>query len=287
MPMLDRIYIEISNICNLQCTFCPVVERDKKVMALEDFKKVLDDAAPLAKEICLHLMGEPLAHPQFAQIIDYCEQKGALLKITTNGLLVKKYQELLTSKTIRQINFSVQSYKDNFPHKDLTDYLRPLMEFTQFLEKKNPETYINYRLWNIGTDSNENDDCIDMIERFYGVELNRRVEVGKIKSKKVLNRIYLHFDSRFEWPSMEQPIQGVHGRCHGMKGHIGIHADGSVVPCCLDKEAVINLGNALDNSLSDILASQRAVKIREGFEKGILVEDLCQRCTYIKRFNKK
>lgn len=255
-------------------------------MALEDFKKTLDDALPLAKEVCLHLMGEPLAHPEFPAIIKYCEEKGALLKITTNGLLVKKYKDLLTSKAIRQINFSVQSYKDNFPEKDLSDYLRPLMDFTVELHEKNPETYINYRLWNIGTESKENDDCIDMLERFYGVSVNRNVDVGRIKSKKIIHRIYLHFDSRFEWPTMDAPDQGDRGRCHGVKGHVGIHADGTVVPCCLDKEAVINLGNVFEQSLSAILAGERAQKMKKGFENNKLVEDLCKRCTYINRFKK-
>lgn len=284
--MLDRIYIEISNICNLQCSFCPVVERDKKVMALEDFKKTLDDALPLAKEICLHLMGEPLAHPEFPEIIKYSEEKGALLKITTNGLLVKKYRDLLSSSAIRQINFSVQSYKDNFPEKDLNDYLRPLLDFTLELHEKNPETYINFRLWNIGAESKENDDCISLLERYYGVSINRNVDVGRIKSKKIIHRIYLHFDSRFEWPNQQMPLQGDRGRCHGMKGHVGIHADGTVVPCCLDKEAIINLGNVFENSLDEILSSDRAQKMKAGFERGILVEDLCQRCTYINRFKK-
>lgn len=283
--MLDRIYIEISNICNLQCSFCPVVERDKKIMSLEDFKQVYLQAAPKAKEVCLHLMGEPLAHPQFKEIIDYCESKKAKIKITTNGIYLHKYPNELALDCIEQINFSVQSYQDNFPDKPIKPYLEMLMEFTSSHLKKNPNTYFNFRLWNDGIENN-NEEIFDIIEDYYNVIINRKVDVGSIKSKKIKEKIYLHFDSRFEWPSLESPFQSNEGRCHGMTGHIGIHADGTVVPCCLDKEAKINLGNVFIDSLDDILLSERATNIKEGFLSGKRVEELCKKCTYINRFKK-
>jgi radical SAM protein with 4Fe4S-binding SPASM domain len=284
--MLDRVYIEISNICNLQCSFCPVVERDNEVMSLNDFKKVFSQAQPLAKEVCLHLMGEPLAHPEFEEIIKYCESQKAVLKITTNGINLHKFPKLLASDCIKQINFSVQSYKDNFPNKPLAPYMQMLTEFTTNLHNLNPNTYFNFRLWNDGVVGNENDEVFDLIENYYNVIINRKVDVASIKSKKIIEKIYLHFDSRFEWPSLDQPFQGETGRCHGVKGHIGIHADGTVVPCCLDKEAVIKLGNVFENDLNNILENERTSRMREGFAQNILVEDLCKHCSYINRFKK-
>lgn len=284
--MLDRIYIEISNICNLQCSFCPVVERDNEVMSLNDFKKVFSQAQPLAKEVCLHLMGEPLAHPEFEQIINYCESQKAVLKITTNGINLHKFPKLLASDCIKQINFSVQSYKDNFPDKNLSPYMQMLMEFTTNLHQLNPNTYFNFRLWNDGVEGNENDEVFDLIENYYNVIINRKIDVASIKSKKIIEKIYLHFDSRFEWPSLDRPLQGETGRCHGVKGHVGVHADGTVVPCCLDKEAVIKLGNVFENNLGDILNNERTSRMREGFAQNKLVEDLCKHCSYINRFKK-
>ena len=114
--MLKRIYIEISNICNVQCSFCPVVERDKKVMSLNKFENIISQAAPLCDEVCLHLMGEPLAHPKFKDIVELCKVYNSRVMITTNGLLLKKYKDfLLSSNTVRQINFSLQAFTDNFP----------------------------------------------------------------------------------------------------------------------------------------------------------------------------
>jgi radical SAM protein with 4Fe4S-binding SPASM domain len=260
---------------------------DKKIMELSEFEKILAQAAPLAKEICLHLMGEPLAHPQFFEVLKLCEQYKAKIQVTTNGLLLKKYQkELLNSSCLRQINFSLQAFKDNFPHKNLNDYLLPILDFSKIASEKRPELYINFRLWNQESRDSNNDDIYDYIENSLDIKINRNVEVTAIKSKRIWNRLYLHFDSRFEWPSFDLAYQGEKGRCHGVLNHIAIHANGVVSPCCLDKEAEMTLGNCHEESLVDILNNKRTNAMREGFLNGLLVEKLCQHCSYINRFKK-
>lgn len=282
-----RVYIEISNICNIQCSFCPVVERDNKIMSVEEFENALNQVSPFTEEICLHLMGEPLAHPKIKEILKLCDDAGIKVMITTNGLLLKRYQELLiASKCIRQINFSIQSYKDNFPDKDLRQYLIPILGFTLMVNEKREDMYINLRLWNYDVDQGENEEIYLEVEKFYSIEIKRQADVGNIKSKKIWNKVYLHFDSRFEWPDMDLPNLGDTGRCHGMVNHIGIQANGDVVPCCLDKESVINLGNIFKTNLKDILNTERSIRMREGFKNGRLTEELCQRCSFIRRFNK-
>lgn len=281
-----RVYLEISNICNIQCSFCPVVERDKKIMSVEEFKSNLSQIKPFTEEICLHLMGEPLAHPKIKEILKICDLENIKVMITTNGLLIKRYQNLLLEvNCIRQINFSLQSYKDNFPQKDIRQYLHPILGFSLMAHKVKPEMYINYRLWNYDIDQGENEEIYQEIEKFYSIEIKRKVDVGNIKSKKIWNRVYLHFDSRFEWPSLDLPYLGDKGRCHGMTSHIGIHANGNIVPCCLDKESVINLGNIYESDFKSIIESKRAVEMTKGFESGKLVEKLCQHCSFISRFN--
>lgn len=291
MAMLKRIYIEISNICNLQCSFCPVVGRENEIMSKDAFEKVIRQAAPLAEEVCLHLMGEPLAHPEIADIIGLCREYRAPVQLTTNGVNIAQREKLLLSEnSLRQINFSIQSYKDNFPGKNLADYAQPIFEFSKKLMEAKPETYINYRLWNTHENKllpeSENEDFFQLVEEYFGLEINRRIQVESIKSKRLKERLYLHFDSRFEWPSMKLPFQGNQGRCHALISHIGVHADGTVVPCCLDKEAQIPLGNCLITPLKEILESERARTMKEGFENGKLTEELCQHCTYINRFKK-
>lgn len=287
--MFQRIYIEISNICNLQCSFCPVVEREKNILELENFKKVLLQVKPLTKEVCLHLMGEPLTHPQIKDILKECDQQNIPVQLTTNGVNIAQKEELLLKcSSLRQLNFSLQSFSDNFPHKSFDDYFWPILNLANRFLKEKPDTYINYRLWNIGRENQaqrQNDHIFDLVENFFNVKLNRSIFVDSIKSKNIKGRLYFHFDSHFDWPSLSLPFQGGKGKCHALSSHIGIHADGTVVPCCLDKEAQIPLGNCLKEDLVNILESDRAQRMREGFSKGLRVETLCQHCSFINRFS--
>ena len=285
--MFKRVYLEISNICNVQCSFCPIVEKDKKLMDLVEFEDILKEVAPLTEIVCLHLMGEPLAHPKFLEILEICTKYHTQIDLTTNGILIKKYTEaIIDSDCVRQVNFSLQAFKDNFPDRPLLPYLQPIFNFVKLAHERRPALYTNFRLWNQQSNHSNNEDLFLEVEAAFNININRNVEVGAIKSKKIWNRLYLHFDSRFEWPSFLLPHQGTQGRCHGAVNHIGIHADGTVVPCCLDKNAAIPLGNAKTQKLSDILASDRFSKMRSGFLNGVLVEKFCQHCSFINRFKK-
>lgn len=285
----ERVYLEISNICNLQCTFCPVVERDNKICQVEEFKKYAAQAAPLAKQVCLHLMGEPLAHPKFNEVMQVCDELGLRIFLTTNGTLIKKYhQQLLQWKSLDQINFSIHSFFANPARQSLEDYLEPILQFTRDLEQQSPNVYVNLRLWNQATHNEvrqQNHLVLDRIESFFSLAINRSIDVQSIKSKKLFGRTYLHFDTEFGWPSLNNPKRSETGFCHALTKQVAVHADGTVVPCCLDKEAKIPLGNLNSQSLNEILSSPRAQAMKNGFKKNQLVEELCQKCPYISRFD--
>jgi radical SAM protein with 4Fe4S-binding SPASM domain len=286
--MYQRIHIEITNICNLQCTFCPEVLRPKAIMELDPYEYILKQAAPLTKQVCLHLMGEPLLHPQLDDIFKTTEKYQAKLNLTSNGVLLdKKLPEILNTDCIEQLNFSLQSFKDNFPKKDFKQYFQKILIGVDQILRQRPEMYINLRLWNSGTEMIENEDVFSMLEHHFNLQINRQVDVSSIKSKKIVGRLYLHFDSRFDWPAFDYPDQGKLGFCYGLKTHFGIHANGEVVPCCLDKEAQMSLGNIFQAPLAEILNGDRATSIVQGFERGERVEKLCQHCSFIQRFENK
>lgn len=256
-------------------------------MIREELEKTLSQVAPFAERVCFHVMGEPLQHPEFT---DYVEQAGSLgvhLEITTNGtLLSPDKQKALLHPAVVQVNFSLQSFIDNFPKANADTYLKGVLGFCRQAQLARPDLYVNLRLWNLnqGADNDPNEYFFKKIEDEFGVSLNRRVDPSFKKSKRIVDRIYLHFDSRFEWPNIRGPRLSERGTCHGTRSHVAIHADGKVVPCCLDKEARIVLGDLKKESFAAIIQNSRTTAMTQGFEQGQLIEDLCQRCTYIQRF---
>ncbi len=283
-----KVNIEISNICNLQCSFCPEVIRTKKLMDLELFERIIIQVTPLTELVCFHLMGDPLTHPKLAEMVKICEKYGAKIFFVTNGVLLKATSEqLLLSSAFHQINFSLHSFSDNFKGKDPTAYLQKIFKWTELAFLDRPDLFINYRLWNLqdvrGADS-ENADMLAAIENHFNFNFSRNIDVRQQKSVHVKNKLYLHFDTEFIWPAIDLPVLGQHGTCYGLNSHFGILADGTIVPCCLDKEAAIALGNVGDNSIIDILDGPRAKNMLRGFSENKLIEDLCQRCQYIERF---
>jgi len=286
-----KVYIEISNVCNLQCSFCPEVERGKRFMDPTLFEKVITAIGPLTEEVCFHLMGEPLLHPQLSGYLDFCAVHQVPVNLTTNGILLdeKRRDQLLAAPALKQVNFSLQSFDSNFPGQDNTAYLEKIFDFTRRALTQRPALYINYRFWNVGDSPSEsgNPKLFDQIRQALQVDFNPALDVRRKKSAPIMGRVSLHLDSRFEWPNPHHPIRSEKGFCYGLTSHIGILADGTVVPCCLDKEGVINLGNCGRQSIDDIINSTRARTMRNGFHKGILVEDLCRKCTFIARFDQK
>lgn len=293
MKKFNKVNIEITNICNLQCSFCPPVMRTKGFMPTPLFKKIIDEVSPLTEQITLHLMGDPLVHPKLNELIQICEEKQTPIFLVTNGVLLREDKaEWLFNKVFRQINFSLHSFEDNFPDKDPTLYLDKIFNFVERALKERPELYINFRLWNLGDvrgESTQNQHFLKEIYKKFGTPENAspptEIDVRLKKSHRIIGRLYLHFDTEFIWPSLELPVLGEKGTCYGLRSHFGVLVDGTVVPCCLDKEGKIPLGNVQDQDMISILKSPRALKILKGFQERKLVEDLCKRCQYIERFN--
>lgn len=284
----EKVYLEISDVCNLRCDFCPEVLREKDFMSAELFRRLVAQVAPLAEQVCFHLMGEPLTHPRFAEFVRVCAEAGLPVNLTTNGtLLTPARADALLDPAVRQVNFSVHSFAANFPGRDPGPYLEPLFAFARRALQVRPDLYVNYRLWNLaGAGAAENAGLVARVGRAFGVELEDRADVRRGKSLRVAGRLYLNFDTRFDWPSPAAPLRSSSGTCRAVSRQIGILSDGTVVPCCLDKEGVVALGDATRRTLEEILAGERAQAMARGFREGRLAEDLCRRCTFAARFDR-
>ena len=282
MKRFRKVYIEITNVCNLSCSFCPGTQRQLKFMTTEEFGRISEKIAPYTDYIYLHLMGEPLLHPDLPDLIDIVGSFGLRTCITTNGtLLQKRAKEILTRQNnIHKISISLQAQEAN-ANVDLKTYLDECFSFGKQIEGK---TVLVYRLWNEGGENKNNGEILAaMHEAFSGEWTDHPL------GAKIGDRVYLENGEKFDWPDPDAPYTGEEKDpyfCYGLSDHIGILADGTVVPCCLDNEGRLVLGNIYLQDMTEILQSERAVKMREGFLKGAAEEDLCRRCGYAKRFIK-
>ena len=101
---------------------------------------------------------------------------------------------------------------------------------------------------------------------------------------RIRDKVFLEYGEQFDWPDTDAPEGDDRIACYGMRDHFGILCDGTVVPCCLDSEGVIALGNVFTEELTDILSSERAAAICRGFQNRKAAEELYRRCGYARRF---
>lgn len=290
MRSFQKIFLEINNNCNLNCSFCPEPTLPKGFISETVFASRLKQVNGLSERICLHVWGEPLGHPQFGNLIAICDQVNAPIEITTNAtLLQENIYSILISKSIQQINFSLQSFLDNYPAADPKAYLAKIFRFIDLSMLERPDLYLNLRLWNIkeGELDTKSLQVLDAIGSHFGLSINPRVEPQLGKSKKIKDRLYLHFDTRFVWPDLANEFISEQGTCYGTRSQFAILVDGTVVPCCLDKNGIIKLGNIDQEPLEMIFNSTKFLKIKEGFLQNQLTQELCQKCQYATRFSRK
>lgn len=288
MKKFKRIFIEISNVCNLSCNFCPPSKRDKKMMSIEDFDHVLQSLEGHGKHIYLHVKGEPLLHPDFEKLLDLCKAYNKIVNITTNGLLLDKVgQVILDSGVVRIVNLSLQSFEATDDRVAYEAYLKKVLDFV----KKGLATtdiLFDLRLWNFDdfnlVANRENRRVIDLIEKHLALDSPIYITDSKTKGGKLNDKVYISKGAEFQWPSLDNAYVGDVGKCFGLRHQIAILSNGVVVPCCLDADGVIGLGNIFEEDFSTIVTSARAATIARGFENKKIVEDLCQRCSYRQQF---
>lgn len=292
MKKFKKIYIEITNACNLNCTFCPPTKRERAYMTVEDFTHILDKIKPHGDYLFLHVKGEPLLHPELKSFLAVCSDKGFKVNITTNGTRLMALKEvLLIQPAIRQMNLSLQSF-DHQVKENQRHYMQQLLDFVLEAHEKT-EMFIELRLWNLedkgATDQSKkrNKDILLMIEKALKLPFELSEEICKGKGIKIAERIYLSQSYEFEWPDLEREVISTTGFCYGLRNQIGVLVDGTVIPCCLDSEGVINLGNIHEvASLSTLIEAPRVQAMISGFSNREVVEPLCQRCGYRTRFEK-
>lgn len=278
MNKFKKIYIEITNKCNLSCSFCSKDNREKKEMTVEEFKTVLDKISNYTESIYLHVKGEPLLHSRLEDILNICEECNVKVCITTNGTFLKNKKNVLASHNIKQINVSLHS------ENNIKDYFETVFNVCDELSKK---ITIIYRIWVLDNIKTLSTNIVDKIKSHYKLFTEIVNKIYNEKNINIADNIYLDKDIEFTWPNVGEDIDSNSGTCYGTRSHIAILSNGTVTPCCLDSEGIINLGNIFKDDIEDILSSKLYCSIKEGFQNNKVIHPLCRKCNYRLRFNKK
>jgi len=291
LKKFKKIYIEITNHCNLSCSFCHHGNRPKTFMSPTVFADVVGQIRDQTDYLALHVLGEPLLHPELGELLAICQHQGMRVNLTTNGTLLTRLQPvLLSSPCLRQINISLHSVVDQQISAgiNLQNYLTGIFLFMREAIATT-QLFISLRLWNMtkekdGTNSRRNEYILTQLEDFFALPFRIADELTPGHGITLAPRVFLSQNQRFTWPHAPGADLGDRGFCRGLRDHVAILVDGTVVPCCLDAEGDINLGNILSQPLGEILTAPRATIMRQGFSKRLVVEQLCRRCSYRQSF---
>jgi MoaA/NifB/PqqE/SkfB family radical SAM enzyme len=259
-------------------------------MDLESFEVILKKLKGHGKYVYLHIKGEPMIHPEFIEILRLCEAYELKVNLTTNGTLIGRYsKELLASKALRQISISLQSQENLDDEKGFRKYMKDVLKLVKDGSAVS-DIIFELRLWNYegsvnGHDLDKNEIALSMIMEDLNVTSEAIEAIPQGKGTKLMPKVYLSKSVEFQWPDMNLEVISIEGTCYGLRQQVGILVNGDVVVCCLDAEGDVVLGNIFVEDFEAIVTSKRGVAIVEGFERREIVEPLCMRCGYRKRFN--
>lgn len=261
-----KIYIETTNLCNLNCDFCIKNRRKKEIMTIQNFKIILSKIKNYTNYIYLHILGEPLLNPKLNEFILLASKEGFNINITTNGYLIDKIKD---NKNIRQVNISLHSFDVKY-NVELKKYLNNIFDSVEELIKN--DTYISLRLW---VKNKYSEDIINEVNNYYKVNIT--------KNNKIKENLFFNFEKQFIWPDLNNSYYNESGKCYGLTDHIGILVDGTIVPCCLDTLGIINLGNIFKEEIDEILNKKTVIKMIEGFKNNKKEMELCKHCNFLER----
>jgi len=287
MKKFKKVYIEITNICNLSCNFCPKTSRKLKFMDKESFEHVSKSIKPYTDHVYFHLMGEPFLNKELEHFLEISKENQLKVNITTNGTLIREVKDvLLNAQALRQVNISLHSFEANEEQIDFNEYINNIINFVKEATEKT-NIICSLRLWNLDTrytaSNNMNVDIFKLLQQEFEINCDLKECLKEKNSFKLKNNVYISMGEKFKWPSLKVEELGGRAFCYGLRDQIGILVDGTVVPCCLDSEGSIPLGNIFYSTLDEILNAKRAKYIYDGFSERKAVEELCKRCGFINR----
>ena len=268
--------LEPTNHCNLRCISCPRdrMTRRKGYMEFGLFKKIIDDAAGEGvKRVHLYLHGEPLLHPEIANMIAYIKSRGMGITLTTNGMLLdrEKALSILQSgvNSADYFTFSMLGCSSQV-HEGImrgVNHERVVQNITDLLKTRKERGINGPIVQTIFYQMPENaHEAHDYMTRWKDVVDQALFVAG--------------FSESFAHYKHGNGAQRVRRRtCKQIWERMTIHWNGDVSLCCEDVDGDIVLGNLEKQSVRELWSKQGLLAVRRLHrEKRFAEMPLCKTC---------
>lgn len=269
--MLKRVYLEITNSCNLDCPFC-TNEKGHDFLDIKDIESYIKQIKEYCDYIYLHILGEPTLHPKFNEILDILDSNNMKLQLVTNGTLLYKYPNLTSHTCLRKLSISIHSINN-------VDVNNSYFEIINNLIDSEKDYKLELRFYDRNNLSKDLRDYLEYIKDKYDFDITT-----KNNSYKLKDNTYVYFEELFNWPNINDEYISNIGTCHGAIDMIAINSESDVTICCLDPKAHNRIGNLKQSKLKDILESQEYLKYINDFKQNRISSELCGKCSYRLRF---
>ena len=225
---MKRVYLEITNACNLDCPFC-TYEKGNRFLSYEQICSYILQIKPFCNYIYLHILGEPLLHPDFEKILSFLDENHMQLQLISNGLLLKQYPNLLNHRCLRKLSISLHSL---YHLKVEPEYFETI---NQILAEKT-DTVIELRFYGMIPEG--------QIKEYYNQLVSSyQCKASRNHSIQLKDNVYLRKEEFFQWPDIHDDVISYQGYCHGAIDMIAINSNSDVTICCLDPNAYNRIGN--------------------------------------------
>ncbi|MDD4003883.1 MAG: radical SAM protein [Elusimicrobiaceae bacterium] len=266
-----RVFIEITNECNLACGFCAVSAREPRRMTVEFFRMTLRRAGPLAGVVSLHVLGEPFMHPDLPEILKICSAAGVAVNLVTNATLLDKFgPALFEEPCLKQVSISLHALAS----LETRGREAALLSILRFARARPARVIASFRLRGDLRGVFERETAGRVFAEF-GVTASA-LERGAVK---LAPGVYFNSGPFFEWPGSAR-AERPPGGCLGLRHNCAILSDGRVVPCCADFDGRMTLGSIADSPLDEILAGPAAMRLRRAIASPDDRPDCCKTCGF-------
>jgi radical SAM protein with 4Fe4S-binding SPASM domain len=286
------ISIEPTTACNLRCPECPSGLRSftRPTGMLENslFEKLIDDIYKDTFFLNFYFQGEPYLNPHFLEMVKYASDKGIYTSTSTNAHYLdpknaRKTVESRLDRLIISIDGTTQEVYENYRIGGKLDKViegtKNILEWRRKLNSPSP--YVIFQFLIVRPNEHQ-------VEDVKKLALSLGVDEVKFKTAQVYN--YEEGNSLIpltsEFSRYKKDEEGRYkiknellNHCWKLWHSCVITWDGTVVPCCFDKDAKYNMGDLKTEKFKDIWNNSNYMGFRKQLLKGRKEIDICRNCS--------